>query len=359
MTPTWQTAVRPTIDTVLQAEAVTGMVLAVAQGDGAAEQLWLGADATGMALSPTTLFPVASLTKLATALAVLRLIAAGAMTLDESLTRLLPDAAAAQPGVTPRTLLCHTSGLPVDFAPNTVPYALGLNWPTLARACLAVPLSTPPRTEVCYSNLGYGLLALMVERLTGQPFPTALTDLVLTPLGLEGYLSANLPRPAAQLGGRLGEHAGTALEPFNSLFWRDLALPWAGLLTTATGALALVRAFAGVPTGFLPLPLTAEATSDQTGGLAGGTPGFLRWTPCPWGLGVELRGAKRPYYTPANASPATFGHAGGSGACAFADPQVGIAWAMLSTRPLPGWWVRWPHIGAAILSALDSGGLVA
>ena len=168
MTQTWQAAVRPTLDTVLQAEAVTGMVLAVAQGDSAAEHLWLGADATGMALSPTTLFPVASLTKLATALAVLRLIAAGAMTLDESLTRLLPDAAAAQPGVTPRTLLCHTSGLPVDFAPNTVPYALGLNWPTLARACLAVPLSTPPRTEVCYSNLGYGLLALMVERLTGQ-----------------------------------------------------------------------------------------------------------------------------------------------------------------------------------------------
>ena len=36
----------------------------------------------------------------------------------------------------------------------------------------------------------------------------------------------------------LSEHTGTHLDPYNSPFWRSLALPWGGLLTTATGALA-------------------------------------------------------------------------------------------------------------------------
>lgn len=347
----WLAAARPAVEEVLRAERVPGLVIAAARAGEAPVTLALGADAAGAPLAADTLFPVASLTKLATALAALRLVAAGALGLDEPAARLLPEAAAARDGVTPRRLLSHTAGLPVDVAPAAAPYAHGLDWAALARACLATPLAAAPGARVCYSNVGYGLLALMVERATGEPFAAALRALVLEPLGAPGALGEPAVGAVARLGGRLGEHAGTDREPYNSAFWRGLALPWAGLITTAGGALALVRAFAGVPGDFLPPGLRAEATSDQTGGAAGGTPGFLEWPACPWGLGPELRGAKRPFYLPGAAAPSAFGHAGGSGSLACADPIAGVAWAMLAARTLPGWWLRWPAIGAAVLAA--------
>ena len=293
---------------------------------------------------------MASITKLATALAVLRLAAQG-LDLDEPLTRALPDAAAGRPGVTVRTLLSHTAGLPGDVAPVAAPYAPGLDWPFLARACLATPLVEPPGTQVRYSNVGPGLLAILVERLTGQPFGAALMNLVLTPLGIEGYLGDEPPRPPARVSGGLGEHAGTALEPYNSPFWRSLALPWAGLVTTAAGALRLVQGFAGAGPDFLPADLLAEATSDQTGGLRGGFWPPLRWTSCPWGLGPELRGVKTPHWTPAAASPGSFGHVGASGALAWCDPAADVTWVILGTRTFETWWMDWPQIGDAVLAA--------
>jgi len=344
-------SVRAAAEEILGEGLAPGLAIALARGDHAPEALAFGADAGGRPLAPDTLFPVASITKLATALAVLRVVADGAVGLDDPLARHLPDAAAAADGVSIRSLLSHTAGLPPDVAPGSVPYAPGLDWPALARACLATALDHPPRTRVAYSNLGPGLLAVVVERLTGRDFPAALQYLVLGPLGAEGYLGAEPPRPPARVGGELGEHAGTDLEPYNCAFWRSLALPWGGLLTTAAGALALVRAFAGFPSGFLPPALLAEATRDQAEGLGGGFWEPLVWKSCAWGLGVELRGDKTPHFAPAEASPTSFGHAGASGCLAWADPSTGVAWAMLGPRTYESWWHRWPAIGAAVLAA--------
>ena len=184
------------------------------------------------------------------------------------------------------------------MAPAAAPYAPGLDWPALARACLATPLVEPPYTQVRYSNVGPGLLALLIERLTGQLFGAALAELVLAPLEIEGYFGVEPPRQPARVIGGLGEHAGTALEPYNSAFWRSLALPWAGLLTTAAGALRLVQAFADTTSSFLPPGLLADATSDQSAGLRGGFWPPLRWDACPWGLGA---GAPRRQDTPLDA----------------------------------------------------------
>jgi beta-lactamase class C len=202
---------------------------------------------------------------------------------------------------------------------------------------------------VRYSNTGYGLLAVVVERVTGQPFNAAVADLVLQPLEIEGYLGVEPPRRPARITGELGGHAGTALEAYNSAFWRSLALPWGGLVTTAAGALGLVRAFTG-PAGFLPDDLLAKAISDQTGGLAGGMGGVGKGARYAWGLGPELRGDKRPHFAPAEASAMSFGHAGAGGCLAWFEPKAGVAWAILGTRTFERWWRQWPTIGAAILN---------
>jgi len=338
---------------VLRAARVPGMVLAVAGGARPAEVLALGDDALGRPLARDTLFPVASITKLATALAVLRLFEQGGLTLDDQLSEHLPEALAAQHGVTIRALLCHTGGLPIDVADALAPYAPGLDWPRLCAACLETPLETQPWSRVQYDNVGYGLLAAVIEWRTNQGFGDALRDLVLSPLGIEGYLGAEPPREVATLADVRGSQRGGKLEPFNSGFWRSLALPWAGLLTTAEGALALVRAFQGYPATFLRPETRAEATHSQTGDLAGGFLKPLFWAPCPWGLGPDLLGDKTPHWAPAQAGPDSFGHSGASGCLAWAAPATGVAWAILGARTADSGWLlrRAPAIGAAIIDA--------
>jgi beta-lactamase class C len=353
---TWQATLQTAAEHTVAARATPGMVIAVAHGQGAAEHVVVGQDGSGTPLAADSLAPVASITKLATALAVLRLVAAGTLALDDPLALHLPNAAAAQPGITLRALLAHTAGLPDDLPPGAAPYRPGLDWPALARACLRTPPSRPPGQRVVYSNVGMGLLAVVVERRTGVPFAAALEQLVLEPLGIEGYLGVEPARTPARLAGYLGEHTGTPLEPFNTPFWRGLALPWAGLVTTAAGALELVRAFARtVPCrpAFLPPALAAEATRDQTGGLPGGFGDlYMDWDRCPWGLGVELRGDKTPHQSPPAASPASFGHLGASGCLAWADPARAVAWAaVLGPRSLRSWETHWAEIGNAILGA--------
>ncbi len=336
----------------MAASRLKGIALGVARGEQAPEFLFLGVDAAARPLAADSLFPVASVTKLATALAVLRLVDGGILQLDEPLVRYIPEAAAAADyRVTPRRLLSHTAGLPLDLPRGSARYAPGLSWPVLAAACLQAPLEQVPGLRVQYSNVGYGLLAALVERETGEPFPAALQRLVLQPLGIEGYLGDQPPRPVVVLGGVKGRHAGTELEPFNSAFWRSLALPWGGLLTTAAGALALVRAFRGFPSGFLRPETAAESTRNQAGDLPGGFVQPLLWPHCPWGLGPEMRDEKVPHWAPPQAGPDSFGHSGASGCVVWCDPRADVAWTILGTRTAEGGWLirQGPPIGAAIL----------
>jgi beta-lactamase class C len=332
---------RPAIDETLTAARMSGIVVATAVGNGPISVLAVSSDAEQTLLAPDSLFIIASLTKLATALAVLRLVDIGELALDDSLAQTLPEARASHPGVTLRRLLSHTAGLPIDVPHERAPYDHGLDWPKLAEACLQQELIREPGSYVQYGNVGYGLLALVVERITGHAFGTALNELVLQPLGVEAYLSAAVPRPATPLSDVRGSRVRSGLEPFNSDFYRSLALPWAGLLTTADGVIRVARAFNGHPAGFLSPALLYEATSDQTNGLPGGSVSPLIYPHCPWGLGPDLRGNKQPHWAPRSASPDSFGHAGASGCLAWCEPRYDLTYAFLGTRTADsGWLVR-------------------
>lgn len=345
--------IEPVVVETMTVQRVPGIVLAVARGGRTVGHLLVGTDALGRPLAPDSIFPVASVTKLATALTVLRLADSGALSVDDALARYLPEAAVAAAGVTLRQLLAHTSGLPLDCREDIAPYAPGLDWPLLARASLETPPKWPPNTRVQYSNVGYGLLAIVVERVVGQRFPEALRRLVLDPLAVEGYLGTEPPRQPVAIADVRGPHRGTDLEPLNSAFWRSLALPWAGLLTTLDGALALVKAFRAVPPHFLRPETIADATQNQADDLGGGLGGPLLWPRCPWGLGPELRDEKSPHWAPAQASSNSLGHAGTSGCVVWADPTADVSWAILGSRTADNGWLlrRGPAIGAAILAA--------
>lgn len=124
-------------------------------------------------------FPAGSVTSLVTATAVLRLIAAGRVGLDEPANRHLHTVRLADPAVTVRDLLGHTAGvdLPDQTLAERVPDPLDLFGPV-------IPCGRP-RGRHLRSDAGYATLGLVVENLTGSPCPQAITDLVLRPLGMD------------------------------------------------------------------------------------------------------------------------------------------------------------------------------
>lgn len=321
-----------------RANGLPGMVIGYQYGYADAVIRAYGTDGADHPLQHDTLFPVASLTKLATALAILVLVDRGKLNLDHAIGMYVADI---HPDMTMRrvrSLLCHTSGYGLDLANKDELYAPGLTWSVLANACVHTPPQYAAETRVQYSNVGYGILGIIIERITGLTCRDAIHQLVLQPLGIVGVLGNPETHAVATIGDVRGRHRGTALETFNSAFWRSLELPWGGLCTDATGALALVDAF--MPhTNFLHQSLVDEATSVQTGTLGGGFMAPLLWPQSPWGLGPELRGNKTPHWVAPCFASDSFGHSGSSGMVVWADPSQRFRIVILGARAADGGWL--------------------
>jgi CubicO group peptidase (beta-lactamase class C family) len=133
-------------------------VLAAADAWGAGRSGVAVLDRTGLVAergARDAALPWASVTKLVSALAVLRLVEAGEVGLDQP---------AGPPGSTVRHLLAHASGYAFDEASV---------------------VSSPGRTRI-YSNTGFDVLAAFVEARMRAPFPAVARDLVLQPLAMSG-----------------------------------------------------------------------------------------------------------------------------------------------------------------------------
>jgi CubicO group peptidase (beta-lactamase class C family) len=347
-------AIRHIIEHVMEMHKVPGFALAIARGSEASTYLVLGTDRDGIPLSQNSLFPVASITKLATALTVLRLVDSGQLTLDAPLARYIPESTVALDGVTVHTLLTHTSGLPNSHDETNAQWSESLTWHDIAQASIQTAPIAPPNTKVIYSNVGYSLLAVIIERLSGQPFKATLRQLVIEPLGIEAYLGDEPPHRVATVfdAGENPARIGTPLEWRNSTLFRSLATPYGGMVTSLNGAFGLLHVFSGKPVGFLRPEIIGEATRNQTGKMDGMV-GPFKWSPCPWGLGPELRGIKTPHWIPPDASPNSFGHAGTSGCVVWTDPRRDITWTIMCTRAMDGDWFlpAFTEIGATILRA--------
>jgi len=142
------------------------------------------------AVTPESNFRLASLSKQFTATAVMLLAADGKLRYDDAVTTLLPGLPSLANGVTVRHLLNHTSGLPdyEDFVPDSQRTQVhDRDIPRLI-AHASVP-KFPAGTRFSYSNTGYGLLALIVERTSGQRFGDFLHDRIFASLGMTGTVA--------------------------------------------------------------------------------------------------------------------------------------------------------------------------
>ena len=139
---------------------------------------------------PETLFRVASITKMATALAVLSCVADGLFALDTPVAQRLPDTphASALDDVTVRHLLSHTSGL-CDLPAMDTALQDGRTYDDVL-SCDGIRCCRPGERLV-YSNFGFGLLGCILENKTGEPVSKVLEQRVFTPLGMRATLDAS------------------------------------------------------------------------------------------------------------------------------------------------------------------------
>ena len=135
--------------------------------------------------TPETNYRLASVSKQFTAASILLLAEDGRLTLDDRGHTWLPSLPKAAETVTIRHLLTHTSGL-VDYE-DVIPGNLAAQ---LHDADVLLLLETQdrtyfrPGTGYRYSNSGYALLALIVQRASGKTFAKFLRERILQPLGM-------------------------------------------------------------------------------------------------------------------------------------------------------------------------------
>jgi len=98
----------------------------------------------------------------------------------------------------------------------------------------------------------------------------------------------------------------------------------------------------------------AEVTCPQFPSLAGIVPDVGRFDPCPWGLGVEVRGDKSPHWMGRANSGASFGHFGGAGTMMWVDPLADVGVVALTDRMFDEWSAEalrlWPEFSDAVLA---------
>ncbi len=147
---------------------------------------------TKRAIDAHTNFRLASVTKQFTATAIMLLARDGKLRYDEHLTDIFPEFPAYGRTITIRNLLNHTSGLPdyEDLLTAEYPKTADAMIPQIHDAGVLKLLEEqhagkfPPGTKWEYSNSGYAVLALIVEKVSGQPFGTFLRDHIFVPLGM-------------------------------------------------------------------------------------------------------------------------------------------------------------------------------
>jgi CubicO group peptidase (beta-lactamase class C family) len=123
-----------------------------------------------------TLFHVASITKYLTAIAVMKAVDAGKLRLDDPMAKYLPETKRAARGITLADLLAHRSGLGSSYV------AEGIDNADRALAAIdAAPLDEAKAGSFRYSNDGYDLLAIVLERVYAQRYEDVVRDNVLAP----------------------------------------------------------------------------------------------------------------------------------------------------------------------------------
>jgi len=272
--------------------------------------------AFGAAKTPGAVFLLASISKPMTATAVMLLVDRKQLSLDDAVSKHIPEFRGGEKDkIVLRHLLTHTSGLPDMLPENDALRKRHAPLKDFVAATCATPLLFSPGTDVKYQSMGVLLAAEIVERVSGRRLPDLLRDEIYLPLGMKDTSMALGGRQlAATMQVQVEEHTDW---DWNSAYWRNLGSPWGGAHATAADVGRFLRYFADPTPPVLRAATASAMITDQNRGLN-----------TPWGIGWTLgRGFGK------HSSPRTFGHGGSTGTLAWMDPEKGLSFVLLTTKP--------------------------
>ena len=345
MTPADLAAV---IDRNVARGAFDGAAVAVLRGHRPVFRHFAGNAAPGLPAGPTVLWPLASVTKLYTAAAVMRLVELGEITVNTPVWQILPDFTGdGREDVRIRHLLTHTSGLPYESPAMGERLAVHTSTDALIDEGYRAQLLFRPGTGFQYSDYACGLAGRVAATVADMSFPDVVRTLVLEPMGL----TDTFMRPADGGTERIAVvrgvfNDGTDGAMYNSAYGRSLAHPAFSAVSSLDDAVMFLRHFAPGGPRVLAEATVRAMTSIQTAGAPGEHPlldGFPAGGHTPWGFGFALQTEDAPAVFSELASFSTFGHPGASGCQILVDPVADLIVALLTnTHILTGrdTWLR-------------------
>lgn len=320
-----------------------GALLHVRPAEGPAHTVALGVARPGVPMRTDTLMPWFSCTKLLTAVAVAIQWERGELDLDDPVRAHIPAfVGGGRDAITIRHLLTHTAGL--RAGDGTVSQTREESWDdAVARVAATVPDPdwVPGRRAGYHLRGTFLLLGEIVRATDGRPYDRFVDEEVLGPLGM-GDTSVAMPAERYRaLGDRIGVMydlaEGRDPAPFDA-FLDDRVYERPHPASSAVGTVADLATLAaalldGRRAGGTPVlrAQTIEAmTARHRVGLVDETFGVK----IDWGLGVMVNSwyyqrKPAPYGYGDHASMRAFGHGGSQSSVCFADPEFGLAVALI------------------------------
>jgi CubicO group peptidase (beta-lactamase class C family) len=188
-----------------------------------------------------SVYAIGSITKSFTALATLQLVDAGKVALDDTVGKWLPDYAGPARDVTVARLLDHTSGIPNYTEIQPLYPKLERNaWTRdeMVANFASLPLQFEPGTRWSYTNSGYYLLGLIIEKASGLDYYEYLRRNVFAPLGMTRSYDGN---DAEVVPGRVRGYRVRDGVTYNASPWHYLVPFSAGSLLSTAKDLARYR----------------------------------------------------------------------------------------------------------------------
>lgn len=183
--------IRQFLKETLEKEKIAGMAVAITDADKVIFAEGFGVESIErpeVAVTPTSLFRIASITKVVTGMTILSLAEEGRLSLDTRAKEILPWLTLTdkntEENVTLGHLLSHTAGFPAEYTPEGPREESALE-PSLRAGLPSLEMQFPLGEGYLYSNWGIRLASLVAEKATGKPFTQLACERVLQPLGMD------------------------------------------------------------------------------------------------------------------------------------------------------------------------------
>jgi len=286
-----------------------------------------------------SVFHIASISKPMVTIGVAKLIERGLIDADDPVVEYVPEFGLhGKEKITLRHCLIHASGLP-DMVPGNIALRQrNADLSEFVAATCRARLLFPPGTDVRYQSSGILMLAEVTERVTGMPYPEYLADALFEPTGMaSSHLGWKSEFAERIIDSKELEAEATIGWNHNSHYWRAIGSPWGGVHSTTHDIARLLQMMldggqsADGETVFesgtvrmvlsdhtSALPHLSDAARLQEG----------------WGFGWRLQRLGDGGWYGSAVPAGSFGHAGGDGTVAWADPTSGVVFVLLTNGQL-------------------------